>query len=180
MAFNLAISLAQEQMLNVILIDADALRRNLTVTLGQKDRKGLLETLSDANVSPDAYLLNTDIPSLRFLPAGQPREDSSELLGGRRLTEVLTALDSPDTVVLLDSPPVLLTSESRVIDERSDHTLVVVEAGKTSQSEAASVLKALQDTRSSISFILNKSPTLFDRSQMRYSGYGYGAYDVQT
>jgi len=68
---NLAASIAQEQLTKVILIDADPLRRNLSVALKQGSRPGLLEIIADSSIVPEAVALDTDVPSLRFLPAGQ-------------------------------------------------------------------------------------------------------------
>jgi protein-tyrosine kinase len=170
---NLAASIAQEQMMNVILIDADPLRRNLTVALGQEDRPGLLELLVDSDVEPASMTLKTDVPSLRFLPAGQPLDNSTELLASKRLIEIMDALDDPDTLVLLDSPPVLVTAEARVLAERIKHTVVVVEAGRTTVSDVASVLKMLDEVNSSISFVLNKAPTSGSGRQAGYYHYGH-------
>jgi len=172
-SFNLAASIAREQLTRVMLIDADPLQRNLTTALQQEDQPGLLEVLADPESHLDSVALPTDIPTLNFIPAGQPDPNCSELLASRRLMEVLNELDDPDTVFLLDSPPLLLTAEGRVLAERVDHTLVVVESGRTSAADVAAVLKMLDTAESSISLILNKAPWSNSGHEAGYYGYGY-------
>jgi receptor protein-tyrosine kinase len=157
-SFNLAVSIAQEQLTNVLLIDADPLRRNLTTALGQDDGPGFLQVLDDPDMQIDAVTMQTDIPGFRFVPAGQLQENATELLGGRRMTEILSSLNDPDTVVLLDSPPLLLTSESRVLADKVDHTLIVVEAGRSTATNIGAVLNVLKEVESTVSFVLNKAP----------------------
>ncbi|MFW2405597.1 MAG: CpsD/CapB family tyrosine-protein kinase [Gammaproteobacteria bacterium] len=173
-AFNFSVSLAQEQMMKVFLIDGDPLRRNLTMALSMQDQPGLLEVLQDPSMLLEDVALQTDLPSLRFIPAGQPRPNSTELLSSRRMVEALKALDDPDTIVLLDSPPMLLTAEARVLAEQVDHTLVVVEAGSTSVANVDAVLKLLKEAEANVSFILNKAPHSSKERDAAYYGYGYG------
>jgi len=167
-SFNLAVSIAMEQLVRVILIDADPLRRSLTHALGQEARPGLMETLADVEVKPDQVTLDTELPNLRFIPCGQPTEYATELLASRRVTEALKAFDDPDTVVILDSAPLLLTSEAHALTERVDHTVVVIEAGRTTKSQVEMMLKRLSESSSSIGFMLNKAPI---SSKTKYQGY---------
>jgi receptor protein-tyrosine kinase len=179
---NLAASIAQEQLTKVILIDADPLRRNLSVALRQDDQPGLLEIIADSSVNPESVALQTDVPSLRFVPAGQPQPNSTELLASPRLIDVLTALDDPDTVILLDSSPLLVTAEARVLAERVDHTVVVVEAGRSSVADVAAMMKMLSQAGSSINMILNKTPKSASGGKGGYYQYGleYGPATEQT
>lgn len=157
-ALNLAASIAQEQMLSVLLIDADPLRRTLTTRFDAQERAGLMEALANADTAIGDLILPTDVPSLRFLPAGQPRIDATELIAGPRMTEVLRSFNDPNLVVLLDSPPLLITSEARVIAEHVNHSLVVVESGRSTASDIGQILQLLQGSPASVSLILNKTP----------------------
>jgi len=173
-SMNLAAAIAREQLIRVVLIDGDPLRRNLTTALGMEEKPGLLELLVDADARPDDAILPTELPSLYFMLAGQQREDSTELLASKRLEEVMDDIDDPDTVIVLDSPPLLLTAEARVLVERADRTLIVVEAGRTSVNDVASVFKIVGEHRASVSIVLNKAPSSNSGRYSRYRGYGYG------
>ena len=72
--------------------------------------------------------------------------------------DVLGSMNDPDTVVLIDSPPLLITSEGRVLADKVHHTVVVVEAGRSTAAHIDAALKLLDDADSTISFVLNKAP----------------------
>lgn len=169
-SLHLAASMASEQMVRVLLVDADPVRRTLSVRLGADDRPGLLEVLASEGGSLDEYVLPTDVPSLYFLPAGQPRADATELLGSPRMAQVLKSLADPNLVVLLDSPPLLLSSEGRVVADQVHHALVIVEAGRSTSGEVAEVLQLLQGSAASVNLVLNKTPV---PGSSRYKDYYY-------
>ncbi len=170
-AFNLAVSIAMEQLTQVVLIDSDPLRRNLTHMLRQESRPGFMETLADRRITPEMVTLDTDLPNLRFMPCGQFTVSATELLASRRVNEALDVFDATDTVIILDSAPLLLTSEAHALAERVDHTVVVIEAGRTSGNQIDTLLKRLSDSSSSIGFILNKTPASADVQNQGYYNY---------
>lgn len=157
-SLNLAASIAAERLTNVVLVDADPLRRTLSARLGIADRPGVLDVLADPHLQVDDALMATEVPGLQILPAGSPRPDSTELLASRRAADVLSMLQSLDTIVILDAPPMLPTSEARAAIEKVSHALVVVEAGRSTTSELDTMLKMLKSSDASISLILNRAP----------------------
>ena len=154
--FNLAMSIAAEQMTNVLLIDADPIRRQLSVALGLQDAPGLTDLLTSPDLAFEDVVLDTDLHSLRFLPAGSPSTDATELMAGPRMSQLLARLESDDEVVLLDTPPLLITSEARALVEKVNHAVIVVAAGETGAGDVKDVIKMLQPGEASLSFILNK------------------------
>jgi Mrp family chromosome partitioning ATPase len=156
-AFNLAVSIARERLLNVVLVDADSVRRNLTISLGSQDREGLLEDLSDGGLK--ASTLQTDIPSLKFLPTGQSVHDATELLASPSMSNLLAQFDDPDTVVVVDATPLLISTEASAICRHADQVLIIVEAGVTSVDELEAMLKLFVKSDSNISFVMNKLTT---------------------
>lgn len=156
-AYNLAVSMAYEQMTNVLLIDSDPFRRTLTTALELEDQIGLQEVLSDRSLSIADATLPTDLPALKVVPSGKLRSDSTELFASKRMSELLESLHDPDLVVVLDAPPLRETSEGRALAEKADHSLVVVGAGQTTATQIRSVLKMLEGSESSLSFVLNRA-----------------------
>lgn len=124
--------------------------------LSQENSSGLLEFLANPDMGIDTVTLQTDIPSFQFIPAGQLHKNATELLSGKRMAELLESLDDPETLVLIDSPPLLVTSEGRVLAEKTHHTLLVIEAGRSTAAHISTVLKFLDEVESTISFVLNK------------------------
>jgi Mrp family chromosome partitioning ATPase len=167
---NLGASMAAEQMTRVLLVDADPVRHTLSSRLGIDARPGLLELLAGEADHVGEVIMRTDMPSLFVLPAGQPRGDATELLAGPRMAEILATFSDPNLVVVLDSPPLLVSSEGRVLADHVHHALVVVEAGRSVTSDVATVLDLLKGTAASVSLVLNKTPI---PSTSRYKDYYY-------
>ncbi len=168
LALNIAASIAQEQMTNVLLIDADPIRQTLTHQLGQKDQPGILNLVADPELSLEDVVVASDLPSLAFIPSGTFCNNATELFASQRMSEVLASMDDPDRVILLDAPPLLATSEAHALAEKVDHTMIVIEAGRSQSVEISNMIEILKRTDCEIGFILNKAPK-FDSS--RYKDY---------
>jgi receptor protein-tyrosine kinase len=90
---------------------------------------------------------------------------------------IMASLAAPGQrrIVVLDSPPLLLTSEARVLASYAGQIALVVEAGKTPRRSLLEAIEVL-DPSKAISLILNKSRFLPGVGDYRYEGYGaYGA-----
>ena len=122
--------------------------------------------------------MRTDIPGLRILPAGCHAEPAPELLASRRMRKVIDVLSKSysDRVVIFDSPPILSTSESRVLASSMGQIAMVVCAGGTPQQAVFEALEYLDDSKA-INLILNQSASgLGSASYGAYRyGYGYGS-----
>lgn len=170
-AINLAMSIAMEMDKTVLLVDADIAKPEVTSRLGVSARQGLTDVLLGECRVQDA-LLRTNVPSLSLLPAGKRHTHSTELLGSsnmRRLADELS-LRYPDRVIIFDSPPLMLTSEARVLAGLMGQILVVVEESKTPQRIVTEALGMLNDSEI-VGLVLNKSHRTFGGD---YYGYGYG------
>jgi Mrp family chromosome partitioning ATPase len=89
------------------------------------------------------YVQETSIPGLRLLPAGKSTSQSSELLASERmkmLIEEIAARFSSDQVII-DTSPVLSTSDPLILSRHLDGLLMVVRAGKTPRDCLAEAIK---------------------------------------
>ncbi len=145
-AVNLALSIASEVDCSVLLVDADVLRpavmERLGVSAAQGHHKGLLDLLSDTQLALPDLILKTNIPKLSILPAGAPTSHSTELLASDALGELLheIATKYPERIVIFDAPPLLSTTESRVLATRMGQILMVVAAEQTHTLDLATSL----------------------------------------
>ena len=153
-AANLAISIAQDQLINVVLIDADTVRRNLSEILGLRESDGLLEVLSTHDIQ--SGIRQTDLPNLSVIPAGQIHDDATELLASVYMSEILATITKQDSIVILDTTPLLVSSVADAISAHASHSIIVVEAGNTVDDEIEKALQILKRSGTSISFIMNK------------------------
>ncbi len=158
--FNLALSLAREQDLEVLLIDADLGKRHLTRQLTTDERRGLTDAIVDPALDPETLVLGTGVRGLTFLPAGQRTSVATELFASARMAELVTALGrtDPGRIVLFDSSPLLATSEAQVLSHLVDQVLLVVRAESTLQPAVLESI-ALLDKSKQIRCVLNQVHT---------------------
>ena len=69
-ALNLALSMARERDLSLLLIDGDLPKARITRVLGLLREPGLVGALRDERLDPESLVLDSDVPGLEFLPAG--------------------------------------------------------------------------------------------------------------
>ncbi len=138
---------------------------------------GLLEALKDDRIDVESLVLPTDIPKFSVLPAGQPTETATELLASRRMQSVVSRLAASQDrarVVIFDSPPLLLTSESRVLAEPMGQVVLVVQAGKTPQQAVHDAIACLGPGKH-VSLLLNQSEAISEAGYYYRDG-SYGEY----
>ncbi len=170
---NLALSMANEMDITVLVIDLDVLNPALTRLLGLDERLGFTDVLSDPDVMLSDVILSTNIPKLKIVPAGRRHSQANELLASDQMQRVTDELATryPDRMVIFDAPPLLLTSEANVVAGLVGQVLLVVEAGETPQSAVKEAV-ALLDERKVIGIVLNKYK---GSGKGQYGAY-YGAY----
>lgn len=169
-AINLALSMAMEIDTSVLLVDADVVRPSVLTRLGVAGQfNGLLDVLSDPSIELDSTILCANIDKLRILPAGRQRFDSTELLASSAMEAVLERLarENPDQIVLFDAPPLLVTTESKVLAMRVGQVVVVVDQSQSKPQDVAKAFAILEDVPV-VSSLLNKS-----RSPSETDRYGY-------
>ncbi len=168
-AINLAISIAMELDHTVLLIDADVARPSVLRTLGLKAEAGLMDVLLDAKLDVADVLLKTNIDTLSILPAGKSTRHATELLASQTMSSLLDEIASryPDRIVIFDSPPLLLTSEARVLASQMGQIVVVVEAETTTMHAVKSALSQIEGC-SNVNLVYNKA-----KSFPGQEDYGY-------
>jgi exopolysaccharide/PEP-CTERM locus tyrosine autokinase len=171
-SINLALSMALEKNLEVVLVDADVAKPHISDIFGLRKDVGLLDLLVDASIHPETAILPTNIPNLRILPAGKQSETATELLASERMIEVVEQLASSPSrrIVLFDSPPLLQSTESRPLIACAGQVVLVVMAGSTPPKVVQEAIDAVGETKP-LSLILNQVIT---KPSDGY--YGYGSY----
>jgi capsular exopolysaccharide synthesis family protein len=142
-AVNLAMSISQEIHKKVILIDAD-LRKPSIYTDKYSNSKGLSDYLSGQKTISE-ILTNFESENFMIIPAGIPSQKPAELIGSGRMKDLLKNLREfgEDTFVLIDSPPVLTTSEPLLLSEWVDGVILVVLAGRIPKGAVRRVVDSI-------------------------------------
>ena len=176
-AVNLAISIAQEMDRTVLLVDADVARPSMTrylkIRANQNETNtGLMDILQDRDLDLSDVMLRTNIDKLTLLFAGRHHKYATELLASHSMNRLLDEISGryPDRVVIFDSPPLLLSTEARVLSSQMGQILLVVEAESTTRHAVKEVLSQLKST-SNVALIYNKAKEF---SGVDYYGEYYG------
>jgi exopolysaccharide/PEP-CTERM locus tyrosine autokinase len=175
-SFNLAVSMALESDVNVVLVDADVAKQHISQLFGIECEPGLLDAIRDESVDIESLVLPTSFPNLSVLPAGKADDTATELLASHRMEAVVAKLGvgmDRRRIVVLDSPPLLLTSESRALARHVGQIVLVVRAGLTPQQVVRDALDCIDRDRA-IRLILNQSESMNEAGYYYHdSVYGY-------
>lgn len=176
-AINLAMSMASERDIHVLLVDADVQRPSVFQVLGLPPQKGLLDVLSDSNLTPADVLTRTNIRNLTLMAAGTPSLATTELLASQKMIELMQDIATryQDRIIILDAPPVLASSEPSVLALHVGQIILVVESGKTGRRAVEQTLTYIGGCPN-ISVVFNKADTGSGRDE--FGGYGYGYYET--
>jgi len=171
-ATNLALSMASEHDVHVLLIDADVANPSIPGVLGFEAETGLIDVVADPTVELADVLTRTNIENLVILPAGKPRPGASELLASARMSRFVhdIAKRYADRVIIFDSPPMLARSEAMVLAQHAGQVVFVVEAERTSRTAVSEALAMIGPMKLG-GILLNKTPQI-----PLQEGFGYYDY----
>jgi exopolysaccharide/PEP-CTERM locus tyrosine autokinase len=172
-AINLAMSIATEMDHTVLLVDADVARPSVLLTLGLKSAVGLMDILLDEELDLADVMIKTNVDTLKILPAGTGHRHATELLASQAMSSLLNDIANryPDRIVIFDSPPLLPTTEARVLASQMGQIVMVVEAETTTQHAVKEALRQIE-TCAHVSLVYNKAKAFSGGTN-----YGYGYYD---
>ncbi|MEM1145759.1 MAG: polysaccharide biosynthesis tyrosine autokinase [Pseudomonadota bacterium] len=163
-AANLAVVMAQAGR-RVLLVDADLRRPTIHRKLGLAKEPGLRELLFESKrFDPEAHA--SSVENLYIVTAGGSTPNPSELLGSKRMRDMIEVFHEHFDVVVFDVPPVLAATDAVLLSTQCDAVVVVAAASKTKTYEVEHALSALRNVGAPvIGTLLNG----FDASK----AYGY-------
>lgn len=169
---NLAIAISQEIHRKAVLVDADLRKPSIHLDKGRSS-KGLSDYLSDGT-SLSEILIHSEMENLKIITAGASTRKSSELIGSKKMGEFLNSLSESEdnSYVVLDSPPIVSTTEPIVLSKLVDGIIMVVMADRTPKQTISRAIKSL-DRHKIIGVVFNQidlKPTSY------YSKYYYRYY----
>lgn len=173
-AVNLALSMANERDIEVLLIDGDFAKPTVLSTLGIEGPVGLMDALGDPDIDVETLVIKTDVGNLSVLPSGKYTNEATELIAADRTRVIIERLSTkPNRIILFDSPPALAASPASVLAYHVGQVLLVVRADKTAEAELRDAVLLLGGCEE-IQLLLNGAR--FAPNARRFgSYYGYEA-----
>lgn len=176
---NLALALAEIGQ-KVLVIDADLRRPKQHLIFDTSNSWGLTDILQERTPLKDCPLeviaRPLESPGLYLLPSGPPCANVSSLLYSSRVSELLQRVRREFDTVLIDTPPVLMVADARVVGRLADASILVIRAGDTTRDMAFQAKQRLVDDGIVVlGTILNQWRL---KARVPYSNYNYASTRV--
>jgi tyrosine-protein kinase Etk/Wzc len=151
---NIAGSLAQANF-KTLLIDADLRKPRIHTIFNQKRFPGFTDYFFGQSTYED-IVRKTEVTNLDFITAGTIPPNPSEILGSEQMAAFLEKLKSEYDYIIVDSPPVIAVTDSEIISNLVDGTILVVSANSTEMELMDKAINLLNQEHSTfIGVILN-------------------------
>ncbi len=168
---NLAITLANMGK-KTILIDTDLRRPVVNKVFNIDKSPGVTDYLAGYIDDFSKVIVKSSIENLYVVPSGVVPPNPSELLGSKRLSELIKKLENEWDMVLFDSPPLVAVTDATMISKEIDKIIIVVKVGQTENSAFEHTINALKNVSAPIGGIILNAVT-------ESHNYGYYYYYYQ-
>jgi non-specific protein-tyrosine kinase len=140
-AANLAVTMAQGGR-STILVDSDLRRPVLHTLFDLNQEPGLTDLVLDEN--EHLALQQTQVKGLQLLASGPVPPNPADMLGSKRIDQVISTLVEMADFVLFDAPPAIVVTDAAVLGAKVDGVLLVINAGKTRRDHAQRAKEMLE------------------------------------
>jgi protein-tyrosine kinase len=167
-AINLAITIANEMNSNALVVDCDL-----------QEGKGLSNYLQGEAELPD-LIVKTSVDKLSIIGGGKLPDNPVELVGSNKMKNLVAELKSryDDRFILLDSSPLLATTEPNVLNDMVDGIIIVVRSGYTPRESVLQAMNLL-DKKKILGIVLNDLEFKTEALVRRYFGTNRYYYDYR-
>lgn len=174
-AVNLAGIMAQGEE-KVLLIDCDLRKPRVHRLFGISNSKGLTNILVGDNVVEEVAYKYEGLENFEIITSGPIPPNPAELLGSKRMNMFLQTVKEEYDMVILDTSPVGVVTDSAVLSTIADGILLVAAAGQTDIEKVVRGKELLDKVGANIiGTILNKVP-IGGKSYYQYGYYSYYGY----
>lgn len=156
-SLNLAGSLACYGGRPVVLVDVDAKPDSLSARLGLAQVPGLLDLAADQVRRIDDTIFGTELANLSVMPIGGREGARVTLSASMPIVNAVERLARrfADSIVVLDAPPCLASSDPSTLAPLVGQIVMLVEAQRTQRAEVEAALD-LVDSCPAVMMLLNK------------------------
>lgn len=178
-AANLASIIAVELHSHALLVDCDLRNPSITGLFGLRGKKGLSDYLTGKAEIQD-LLIKTSIDKLSILSGGNIQDNPVELVGSNKMKTLIQDLKSryDDRYIIIDSSPILATTEPSVLNEMVDGIILVIKSGDTPRETIQQAIKLLNKNKI-LGVVLNNMQFKTEAMFQRYFGTNRQYYDYR-
>lgn len=178
-AVNLASIIAVELHSHALLVDCDLRNPSLTRWFGLQEKEGLSDYLT-GNSELQNLLIKTSIDKLSVLSGGSLQDNPVELIGSHKMKNLIQDLKSryDDRYIIIDSSPILATTEPSVLNDMVDGIILVIKSGETPRETIQQALRLLNKNKI-LGVVLNNMQFQTKAMIQRYFGTNRQYYDYR-
>ncbi|MEM6900614.1 MAG: AAA family ATPase [Pseudomonadota bacterium] len=159
-----------------IMIDGDFRRRQLTEVVGFEPENGFIEHLFGEVSLEDAVIVDEQT-GLHVLPLTDARNTPRDVFGSRAFDALMNELKKTYDLIVIDTGPVLLMSESRVIASKADQVIVIAKWRSTSRWTVQETLNILKEFNANVAGVAMTFVDLAKRKRLGYDSAAYQSYN---
>ncbi len=159
----------------VCVVDCDLRKPNVARLCRAKGSPGLSNVLVNLNTLSDVVHKNV-YPNLDIIYSGDIPPNPAELLVTDKMDEVLKELSETYDYVFLDTPPVIVATDSSLLASKASGVLLVVRQGKTDRDDLAETVQQLQFVKAKILGVLFNDVDFSTGKKRGYKGRYYSQY----
>ena len=167
---NLAISFAQTDK-KVLLVDCDLRKGRVHRLFDIPNTDGLSNLLTDDLDKIEHYIHHTSVANLDVITCGTYPPNPSELLASRKMKKLLTSLRHRYDIIIFDGAPIGGLTDSVILANLMDETLIVVKDGNTSRNDLSAAKGELDKVGAKIAGVVFN---MVNRRSSKYYNYYYG------
>jgi capsular exopolysaccharide synthesis family protein len=158
-----------------IVIDGDIRLRQLTEISGVNAEAGLLEYLfGEARLAEAVH--TDDKTGLHILPLTDRKHTPRDVFGSRAFDALLNMLQQTYDLIIIDTGPILLMAETRVVTSKVDQVVVATRWRKTNRGTLRETMKILRDFHANVAGVVLTFVDLRKRAHHAYTSADYKAY----
>ncbi|MEM7767818.1 MAG: Wzz/FepE/Etk N-terminal domain-containing protein [Pseudomonadota bacterium] len=158
-----------------LVIDGDFRRRQLTEATGVEPEVGLIEHLF-GEVALEQALLTDEASGLDILPLSNQRNTPRDVFGSRSFDALLQRLEEHYDLIVIDTGPLLLMAESRVIVSKVDQVIVVAKWRSTTRTALKQTMGILNQFHANVAGVVLNFVDLRKKRLLENGGATYKAY----
>ena len=159
-----------------ILIDTDLRRPVVHKVLDLNKEPGITDYLSGNTDDFNGLVQPTSIENLSVVPSGIIPPNPSELLGSKRMSDLLKKLENEWDMILLDSPPLVAVTDATMVSKEIDQIVIVVKVGQTDKKAFDHTITSLRNVQAPLGGVILNAVTHKNSYGSYYYYYQYYHY----
>jgi capsular exopolysaccharide synthesis family protein len=158
----------------VILVDADLRRPAVEKMFGLGKPKGITDFLMTPDSQYRDFIVKDEASGLHILGRGLAEfVNPADLFASHRMETLINTLRDHYDLVILDSPPAMVVTDSRVLSRLADKTIFVVRWDHTPRKVIKTAVRQISDAGSNVAGIVLQRVNLKQYGRYSYGDSGY-------